>query len=323
MNFISRLIRYLTFLGAFAGFAGIGLVMHRIHGQDTQQIAPPPIAPPGKPYAQTVAATGILEASKENVAIGVPVAGLVMEVNVEVNQAVKPGDPLFRLDGRDLQATLMRQRAAVEVAKAQVMVSKANVVKVDDMFKRVRDMPDTRAVSLDEVRQRENDLNVAKAQLLASDAQLLAAEADVQQTEQLIQRLTVTAPREGTILQVNIRVGEYASTAPRVPIMVLGNLDQLQVRADVDEQNAIRVRADQPAKAYIKGDTKNPITLKFERIEPYVIPKVSLTGSSTERVDTRVLQVIYSLQRPADGTPLYVGQQVDIYIDASVAKRTP
>lgn len=323
MNFISRIIRYLTFLGAIAGFAGIGLVMHRIHGQETQEIAPPPIAPPGKPFMQTVAATGILEASRENVAIGVPVAGLVMEVNVEVNQAVKPGDPLFRLDARDLDATLMRQKVAVEVAKAQVAVAQATVVKVDDMFKRVRDMPDTRAVSIDEVRQRENDLNVAKAQLLASEAQLLAAKADVQQTEQLIRRLTVTAPREGTILQVNIRAGEYASTAPRTPVMVLGDLDELQIRADVDEQNAVRVRADQPAVAYIKGDTKKPITLKFERIEPYVIPKVSLTGSSTERVDTRVLQVIYRLQRPTDGTPLYVGQQVDIYIDASVAARAP
>jgi hypothetical protein len=45
------------------------------------------------------------------------------------------------------------------------------------------------------------------------------------------------------------------------------------------------------------------------------VPKVSLTGSSTERVDTRVLQVIYSLTRPSD-PPLYVGQQVDVFIEA-------
>lgn len=55
--------------------------------------------------------------------------------------------------------------------------------------------------------------------------------------------------------------------------------------------------------------------MKFERIEPYVISKVSLTGASTERVDTRVLQVIYSLRRPAN-PPIYVGQQVDVFIEA-------
>jgi hypothetical protein len=66
--------------------------------------------------------------------------------------------------------------------------------------------------------------------------------------------------------------------------------------------------------AFIKGNSERAIELTFVRIEPYVIPKVSLTGSSTERVDTRVLQVIYSLKRPID-QPLYVGQQVDVFIN--------
>lgn len=316
MNFLSRLFRYLTFVAAAAGFAGIAFVMRTIQGQEMRQIPPPPIAPAEKPYATTVAATGILEALSENVSIGVPIAGLVTEVTVRVNDSVKPGDALFRLDDRDLQAQLLRQRASIAVAKAQIDVSKANVVKVEDMYNRVRNMPDTRAVSADEVSQRENDLNVAKAQLAASEAQLLSAEADVQQTETLIARLTVRAPREGTIIQVNIRAGEYAATAPKMPAMVLGDLDKLQVRADVDEQNATRVRPGQEAQAFLKGDTKNAIPLKFVRIEPYVIPKVSLTGASTERVDTRVLQVIYSMEKPKNGTPLYVGQQVDIFINA-------
>jgi hypothetical protein len=45
-----------------------------------------------------------------------------------------------------------------------------------------------------------------------------------------------------------------------------------------------------------------------------VIPKASLTGQSTERTDTRVLQVIYSFNRAA--LPVYVGQQMDAYIEA-------
>lgn len=313
--FFSRLLRYATFALSLAGFVAITLLLRSIEAQDTATIPPPPVTPAAKPYASTVAATGILEALSENVSIGVPVPGLVTEVLVQVNDTVQRDAPLFKLDDRDFQATLMRQRAAVEVARANVDVAKATVVKQEDLYKRVRDMPDRRAISVDEVRQRENDVNVAKAQLAASHAQLHASEADVKQTELLIQRLTVLAPRDGTILQVNIRAGEYAATAPRAPAMVLGDLDRLQVRADVDEQNANRVHPGQPAQAFIKGDTKNPITLQFVRVEPYVIPKVSLTGASTERVDTRVLQVIYSLQRPKD-PPIYVGQQVDVFIDA-------
>jgi hypothetical protein len=68
----------------------------------------------------------------------------------------------------------------------------------------------------------------------------------------------------------------------------------------------------EPAVAFLKGDTRNPIPLRFVRIEPYVVPKKSLTGDSSERVDTRVLQIIFELERPA--TPLYVGQQMDVFI---------
>jgi HlyD family secretion protein len=63
----------------------------------------------------------------------------------------------------------------------------------------------------------------------------------------------------------------------------------------------------------VKGDSLTPFPLKFVRIEPFVIPKQSLTGASTERVDTRVLQVIYELPVP-EGKQLYVGQQVDVMI---------
>jgi hypothetical protein len=50
------------------------------------------------------------------------------------------------------------------------------------------------------------------------------------------------------------------------------------------------------------------------RFEPFVVPKRSLTGDSTERVDTRVLQIIYRVER--DALPLFVGQQLDVFIDA-------
>jgi len=55
------------------------------------------------------------------------------------------------------------------------------------------------------------------------------------------------------------------------------------------------------------------LSLTFDRIEPYIVPKRSLTGDNRERVDTRVLQVIYRFERPS--FPLYVGQQVDVYIE--------
>lgn len=171
-------------------------------------------------------------------------------------------------------------------------------------------MADPRAVSQDEVRTKENDVSVA-------NAELEAARALIEQNRVALDRLVIRAPRDGTILQVNIRSGEYASISPKNAAVILGDVEHLQIRADVDEQNAPRLQPGQTATAYLKGDTTQPIALQFVRIEPFVVPKTSLTGASTERVDTRVLQVIYSFARPP-GRPVYVGQQVDIFVKSDL-----
>ncbi len=57
------------------------------------------------------------------------------------------------------------------------------------------------------------------------------------------------------------------------------------------------------------------------RIEPFVQPKTSLTGAAAERTDTRVLQIIYAIDPKA--LPVYIGQQVDVLLDARKAKARP
>ena len=69
-----------------------------------------------------------------------------------------------------------------------------------------------------------------------------------------------------------------------------------------------------PGVAYLKGSTKQSIPLTFVRIEPYIVPKTALTGANTERVDTRVLQIIYRFDLPP--FPVYAGQQVDVFIQS-------
>lgn len=312
MKLVSTAIRWSTFILAISGVLAMGVVLQQIRSQEAS-IPPPPVAPPSKPNVDDIAATGILEARGENVAIGVPVPGLVKEVTVEVNQKVKSGAALLILDDRELAASLLKQRAAIVVAEANQTVAEAQLSKFQDMLDRLKSVTDQRAISQDDLRNRSNDVLVAKAQALAAGAQLAAARADVSQTELLIDRLTVKAPRDGTILQVNVRAGEYASQQNKLPAIVLGDIETLHVRADVDEQNAMKFAPGPDATLYLKSDSSRKFPVQFVRVDPYVIPKVSLTGSSTERVDTRVLQVIYKLDMPADQR-LYVGQQVDVFI---------
>lgn len=312
MPVVSTSIRYFTFILAIAGVIAMGVVLQTIRSQESA-IPPPPLTPPQKHAPDDIAATGILEARDENVAIGVPIPGLVNEVMVTVNQVVKQGAPLLSLDDRELRASLLKQNAAVLIAAANLAIARAQLVKVQDMLDRLKSITDQRAISQDDLRNTTNDVRVASAQVQAAEAQLTAANADVKQTQLLMDRLTVKAPREGTILQVNIRAGEYASPQNKPPALVLGDISTLHIRADVDEQNAMGVAPGLDATFSLKSDSSRKFKARFVRIEPYVIPKVSLTGASTERVDTRVLQVIYELEKPK-GESLYVGQQVDVFI---------
>ena len=160
-------------------------------------------------------------------------------------------------------------------------------------------------------------------QMAAKEAQakLALAKAQLDQTSVLLDRLVLRSPIAATVLQVGVRAGEFVAAGAKAPV-VLGDITRLQIRCDVDEQLATRMREGLPAKGYLKGESSlaggqdRSIALKFVRIEPFVIPKTSLTGASIERVDTRVLQVIYQFDRPT-GRALFVGQQMDVYIDAS------
>jgi len=293
---------------------GVFLTIATLWGAGDKPAAPPPMeAPPHNPYQATVAAAGIIEAVNENVRIAPPVSGLVTKVHVTVGDHVEQGAPLFQLDDRELRAQLQTKTNSLPSAAARIAEQEIRLRDVQDQLKRLQAVTDRRAVSEDDVKRKWHEVEGAKRGLVRARADLYLARTERDEVQALLQRLTIRAPRDGTILQVNIRAGEYAMVNSSDPMMLLGDTDTLQVRADIDEVNAPLVVPGRPAVAYLKGYTDKAIPLTFDRIEPYIVPKRSLTGDNRERVDTRVLQVIYRFEKPA--FPVYVGQQVDVYIE--------
>jgi RND family efflux transporter MFP subunit len=297
---MNLLLRGITFWAALLGLVSLFLFVRA--NSDVPPIPPPLVSPPENPFAAGIGASGLVESLRENTHVGVPLTGLVSEVNAAVWQRVRKGDVLLRLDDRELRAQLVTQRAELAVRDAELQRAQ----RVRDRLIRILA---SNAVAAQDAETSEDDYRVAEAQRAKANAALA-------QTEELLDRFVVRAPLDATVLQVNIRAGENASPGAVVAPVVLGSIDELQIRADVDEQIASRVREGAPAVAYRKGETDAAIPLTFVRIEPYIVPKKSLTGSSLERVDTRVLQVIYRFKNEGD-IRTYVGQQVDVFIGDS------
>ena len=327
--------------------------------------AKPRLPPPERParFARSVHGMGLVESQRENIPIGTPAQGLVMEVFVDgrpgydpphkwVGDRVKKGEPLFRVDGRELEADLkVREamlvaaeaqlhrlegmpraedlppaRAALEETEARLLDAEAAFARSSQLFQRsmvaASDYDKDRfgraaaKAALDRARADLEKLEAGawKEDLLVQRAAVLQARSQLDSTRIMLDRLVVRAPVDGVVLQVNVRPGQIATLTWKEPMVVLGEVDRLHVRVDIDENDLPRFREGVAGVATLKGRTDPEFPLTFVRIEPYVIPKKSLTGDNSERVDTRVLQVIYALPEHPP-TKVYVGQQMDVFLD--------
>ena len=324
--------------------------------------APPLVAPSVSPYEHAIAATGIVEASDRNYNLAPPISGQLIALYVKENDIVHRGDKLYAIDDREQRAELetadanvTKAHASIDTAQADIMTQEANLVSAraavetakatyDDAAQiadrdeglhkegiiadqanvtalKTRDADKARwQQAVAQERQAEAQLRNAKSSLAEQQANLQSMVATRGQQSVLLNKLTVRAPADGKILQVNNRVGEYLSSTAGTSPVLFGDTDSLMVRVDVDEINASHVAPGSTAIASLKGDASRKFPLQFVRIVPYMVPKENLTGSSSERVDVRVLQMEFRFSPPS--FPVYVGQQVDVYIQSSDSEKS-
>lgn len=312
----------------------------------------PPVQPPESPFSGAVAGVGLIEPRSENIQVAAVTPGTVVEVATAVGDEVSAGDVLFKLDDRQRKSELAVQEAQLAEAQASLArwehmprqedlpPSEARVRKLQadlklrqDQLQRTRNLVSQKILTDQELIEREQTFRATEAELnqaLAEDSRLKAgaweadlavARAQMARSRQLVEqarveldRLVVRAPIRGTVLKVDVRPGEYVGTPPGKPLIVLGDLDRLHVRVDIDEQDLPRFRTGMAGRGFVRGDARQPLPLEFVRVEPFAEPKKSLTGAGNERIDTRVLQVIYSIG--TSSRALFVGQQIDVFLDA-------
>jgi len=277
--------------------------------------AEPLTQPAIAPFEAYIAGTGLVEASSRNIEIGAADSGVVEQVNVRIGEEVAAGAPLFKIEGRDIEAQRVARTCAVATAEAKVAGAEATLADHGSQLRNVERITDKRALSVEEFEKRKANVAIYSAKRAEAKADLDNARAQLEESRVALERRLVRAPISGQILQINVLPGEFAAAAKNsTALMVTGETRRLHVRVDIDENDAWRFRSEEPARAFIRGNRDLSTDLAFEIVEPYVRPKTSLTGASTERVDTRVLQVLYSFPRSA--IPAYVGQQVEVFIRA-------
>jgi multidrug efflux pump subunit AcrA (membrane-fusion protein) len=358
------MVKWITIVLALAGVA-VGFYTIATAGRD-QPPKPPPAAPPSvNPFGRGIAAAGSIEAASRNLPLGAAESGLVAEVLVEVGEKVTAGQALARLDGRALEAELTRANAARVVAEAELARLSAEPraeslpplraavelarVRLADAREQLEDAADAKrqgAGSPTETARRKFAVQAAEQQLAEAEAtlalaekgtwepilgvaraRLAAAEADIRSIKERMDRLTIRAPIDGTVLKRNIEPGQFATVGmmgsggmmgTTTAAIVIGDLAKLRVRARVDEEDVPLLREGARGVARVRGAAPEDLPLVMVRVEPLAEPKMSLMGNTTERVDTRVVEVLFDVAGPSRAR-LFPGQAVDVFIEVTSA----
>lgn len=236
------------------------------------------------------------------------------------------------------------RRETLDVAEAQVVAAQAALTTAADTLAKQRASfgLNPKSVSKDaldgavnaaasasaalDVARRQRDLIRAGAwtyDIQNQERQYVALVKSSMAASALLAKYTLRAPDHGTVLAVNASVGGFVSaqgayetyTQGMTPAIVLGSRPaRLQVRCYVDEILVPRLPAPSRIKAQLSVRGSNvKIPLAYVRTQPFVSPKIELSDQRLERVDVRVLPVIFRLAPPAD-VRLYPGQLVDVYI---------
>jgi len=191
-----------------------------------------------------VTATGKVQPEVE-VKISPEVAGELIEIPVIEGQSVKKGDLLVRIKPDFYQAALEQQEASLASAKATSVLSRARLTKAEHDFKQAQELYGKQLVSNADFVAATANLDVAKADFDSSLAQIRRTEGSVSQSRDSLAKTTIYSPVAGSISSLSSEVGERVvgtGSFAGTEIMRLANLDNMEVRVKVNENDIINVK---------------------------------------------------------------------------------
>jgi len=343
---MAMLDKTLIFLAAF-GVLGLSAVFAPLLPPiRAQEPVPVPGSAADTKTWQAVA-PGRVEPWSEQIRIGSPVPGRVVEVLVKINDTVFAGEALVRIDNIEVRTNLAKVEAEVNLRKrgranpplakdaprrnvedaaadaeravveARAAVDQATAARragtgsEDALKAAVAALSSTR----EQLKQRLDELARFEANTpfivpTELEGQLAMARINLRGAEALLDNLTIRAPISGAVLQLGIRAGEMASPAVPQPLVVLGDLSRLRVRAELNQRDFGAITTGQPVVVRSAAFPDRDFAGKVSSIAQIIAPGSFGARGPSNFTDIDVAEVVVELAEPG---PLIVGMKVDVY----------
>ena len=179
------------------------------------------------------------------------VTGLLVSLSVEEGSRVRAGEVIARLENDDAVAAKNQAEAALNAARHNLELVKAELTDATLSFHRSKELVDKGYIS-----QAEYDAAAARyrkdiAAVAASGADVKAAAAALQGANVAIEYTLIRAPFDAVVLTKNADVGDIitplgAAANAQAAVVTIADMDSLQVEADVSESNLHQIKMGQP-----------------------------------------------------------------------------
>jgi HlyD family secretion protein len=295
-------------------------------------------------------APGVVEPRSGEIKIAASVVGRVSEVMVQTNDRVSVNELLIRLDDEDAQARVasaqaqvaMREKARNEKsagkaanrrdAEDAVADAEAALVDARNTFDKVVHAKRTGSGSdatvtaartawmraQDNVERERSQLRKIQAQSgtplpTQLEGQLNVARTELRVAVAELEKLTIRSPIAGTVLKVDIKAGEVAAPSLPQPLLLLGDLSQLRVRAELDEHSVGKIKVGEAVTVRTEAFRGQTFAGKVTAIAPLVQAARLASAGSRNLTDFNVNEVMIDLNEPG---PLIAGMNVDVYFES-------
>ena len=305
---------------------------------------------PAVPTRPLIYANGVVEGKHRSVELTFEMEGRLKAIDVSDGQLVKAGQPLAWLDADVWNAKLEAAQAELAAAEARrarlinaaspearaVALARVKVAEVQmeqtardfDRFFELRKNGSITAQQWDEVQHRHSvaiaEAALARAQaaevsaaaredeLQLAAAQIAQAHAAVRQAQVTLEKAVLRAPCDGVVLRVDAEPGELISLQQPQPTVALTNLDEIRVRAYVEELDALSLARGDRGYVTADGHPGHRYAAEVIDLAPAVYAKHLLAHKPGERVDVKVREIVLRLD---EADELLVGLPVDVFIE--------
>jgi HlyD family secretion protein len=332
---------------ALAGLGAFALNGQYLPARSAAPAAATPASPTAD-VPWVAAAPGRVEPKYGEVRIAAGMLGRVTEVLARVNDRVEDGELLVRLDDDEARARLAAAEAEAggrrqerdnapatsgreDIRKAEDAVFNAERAETGARYELDFALAAKRAGTIKEQgladarrryaaakeRLERERLAYASAQAKANlpapnraESALSAARAQVSAAEAALDKTRIRAPVGGTVLQVPAKLGEIVAPSPEQPLIVLGDMSLLRVKAEIDEADVSKIKLGQ--KAFVRSisypgrEFAGTVSALAPSLAP---PRIGLRGPRRP-TDVEVLEVTIDL---APGASLLPGMRVDAF----------